>query len=260
MNKYLMLFIAASCLSMSGCTRCSTSTSDEEESVYKSHSYKLVEKHINEMAINPWDKSTFLEIRDKQIPMLKKNSERISATTLLETEYSKLMVRDADGILQGGCAVEKSHTLLKSLLDELKAYPKVPGLDEIKTLKKLHDAADAFTQTAVGRQGVSSYRTSYDKSHETAKITEAKKYLGDSKLKCSIIRKKLENLSQSSAYVSRRNAYCQSIVTLYLQCTDPAKSALNAAKANLGVYYGNTSSWKNQMDEHYEELNKKENE
>ena len=255
-----MIIIASACLSLSSCTQCSTSTTDEEEPTYKSQSYKLVEKHINEMATNPWDKSVYLEIRDKQISMLKKNSERMSASTLLETEYSKLLVRDANTILHSGCVASNSHSLFKSLFDELKAYPQVPGLDDIKTLKKLHDDAESFTQTAVGRQSVSSYRTSYDKSHETTKMAEAKKFLGNSKIKCIAIRKKMENLSQSSAYESRRKAYCQSVVSFYLQCTNPAKSELNAAKANLGVYNGDTSSWKEQLEEHYKELNKKDDE
>ena len=61
-----MIIIAAACLSLSSCTQCSTSTTDEEEPTYKSQSYKLVEKHINEMATNPWDKQADLYAQEEQ--------------------------------------------------------------------------------------------------------------------------------------------------------------------------------------------------
>lgn len=232
--------------------------SGEEETVYKSQSYKLVENNIMDMANSSWNKTSFIEIRDNQIPMLKKNSERISATTLLETEYSKLLVRDAKSILESGCPENNSHNLLNQLLAELKTFPKVPGLSDVISLKKVHDDAYRFTQTAVGRQLVNNYRTPYNDRYETMKIAEAIEYLDNSKVKCKSLRAKLNNLTKISAYSSRRYAYCKAIVNSYLQCTDPAKSELNAAKANLSICSGYSSTWKDDMDKHYNELNEKD--
>ncbi len=258
--RLLVIIIISICVSScSGCS--STNNSDEEESTYKSQSYKLVEQHINEMTEKPWDKSVFLEIRDKQIPMLKKNSERMSATTLLETEYSKLLVRDANDILQQGCPKTDSHSMLEKLFQELKDYPKVPRLAEVLSIKKLHDNAFTFARNAVGRQTVSNYRTAYNKQYEQDKISEAKEYLSNSKIKCNQLKTKLTKLTEVSAYSGRRNTYCKDIYSSYMQCPNSARSELNAAKANLGVYAGNSqtlSDWKAQMDEHFNELNKKE--
>lgn len=239
------------------CTK--PSTSMEHESSYKSKSYRLIQQNIEKMVSQPWNKSAYQEIKDKQILMLKKNSEQKSASTLLETEYSKQMLRDANEILQGGCAAPKSHELLDMLLKELAAYPNVPGLSDVKVLKGIHEEADRFVRSAVGRQKVLTYRESYDKNHENRKIAQARRYLGNSQIKCNALKKDLQNLSHTSAYNSRRKAYCMKIVELYLQCTTAEKRELNAAKANLNVYNGKEiSSWKEQMDAHYEELIKLE--
>lgn len=242
-----------------GCSSKSSTNENEEEPIYRSQSYKLVEKHISEMVEHPWDKSVFLEIKDKQIPMLKKNSERISATTLLETEYSKLLVRDANDILQQGCPKTDSHSTLEKLFQELKPYQKVPGLAEVVNMKTLHDNAFSFVRNAVGTQNVSNYRTAYNKQYEQNKMSEAKQYLSNPQIKCNQLKTKLSSLTDISAYSSRRYSYCKAILSSYLECRNPARSELNAAKANLGVYIGNSrtlSEWKSQMDEHFNELNK----
>ena len=250
--------LAVACVIMCiGCGKTHKNYEDEETS-YKSQSYKMVEGHITEMAKKPWDKTAFLEIRDKQIPMLKKNSERMSATTLLETEYSKLLVRDANEILLQGCPKTDSHSMLEKLVQELKVYPKVPGLADVMSMKKIHEDAFAFTRSAVGYQSVDNYRTAYNRQYEQDKIAEAKKHLSNSIIKCNQLKTKLSRLTEISAYSGRRNAYCKAILSSYLECTNPARSELNAAKANLGVYIGSSqtlSDWKSEMDEHFKELN-----
>lgn len=251
-KKYILICFLLSMIISS----CGNKTSySEEETVYKSQSYKLIEDNINQMVNNPWNKATYNEIKNVQIPMLKKNSERLSAATLLETEYSKLLVRDANKILCEGCNSNNSHNLLLSLMKELISYPKVPGLTELTSVKKLHDEVLSFANSGVGKQTISSYRTPYDKSYETKKMSTAKSYLDNSKVKCKIARSKLTNLSQTSAYEYRRRAYCESVTKLYLQSTNASMSELNAAKASLNIYSGDKSAWKKQMDEHYNQLN-----
>ena len=254
--RYTLIITLLSILFVS-CNSCNSSDTknDEEETTYKSQSYKLVEKNINDMANSSWSKSYYLEIRDKQIPMLKKNSERMSASTLLETEYSQLLVREANKVLDNGCAVENPHTLLSNLMKELSPYPKVPGLLELKAIKKVHDDAESFANSGIGYQSVMNYRTPYDKNYESKKMSTASSYLGNQKLKCCLIKKKLTTLTQVSAYNNRRKAYCESITKLYLQTSNSAVSELNAAKACLNIYNGDKSDWKSRMDEHYKELN-----
>lgn len=234
-------------------------TTDEEETGgrYKSQAYKLVESNIAEMAKNPWDKAAYIEIRDNQITVLKKNSEQISAKALLDTEYGNLMARDAKGILEAGCREKNCHNLLNQLLAELKGYPNATGLEEVKELKAVHDKAGSFASSAVGRQPVADFKTPYDKSHETKKMAEAQKWLDNPKLKCTGLRTRIETLTKKGAYTSRRRAYCEAIVKSYLEkCSEPKPSDKNQALANIQVYEGNKTDWENQINKHYEDLNK----
>lgn len=229
--------------------------SESGERAYKSQAYKLVESNINEMAKKPWNKSAYVEIRDSQITVLRKNSEQISAQALLDTEYGNLMARDAKGILQAGCPESNSHKLLDQLLAELRSYPNATGLKEVKELKAVHDKAASFANSGVGYQAVANYRTPYDKSYETRKMSEARSWLNNPKLKCKSIKSRLERLTSSSAYTSRRYAYCQAIVDSYLQCTNPKPSERNQALGNIDVYEGNKSAWNKMIEDHYKELN-----
>lgn len=225
---------------------------------YQSEAYRVVVANINAMTEKFWDKSAYLEIKDNQIPNLRSESERTSATNLLETEYSKLLVRDAKDILNNGCSRKNSHKVLNSMMAELKSYPDVPGLSDVKTLKAKHEEVSRFLTNAVGHQTNVTYNTSYDTSYETKQMKQAGVYLNDSKLKCASYKKQLQNLTKSAAYADRRIKHSQDVVNSYLKSTDPSASELNSAKYNLS-YKDNQDSlrtWKAIMDKHYEELNK----
>ena len=58
---------------------------------FQSEAYRVVVDNIKSMSEKFWDKSAYLEIKDNQIPNLRSESERTSATNLLETEYSKML-------------------------------------------------------------------------------------------------------------------------------------------------------------------------
>ena len=224
---------------------------------YESEAYRVVVGNIHAMAVKFWDKSAYLEIKDKQITKLRSESERISATNLLETEYSKLLVRDAKGILDSGCSKKNSHSILNSLMAELKSYPDVPGLSDVKTLKAKHDEADRFIRNAVARQENVTHITSYDTSYDTKHMKQASVYLNDSKIKCSSLKKQLQNLTKSAAYSKRRLWHSQDVVKSYLECTDPIAKELNRAISNISYdVKDSTDLWIQTMENHYKELNK----
>lgn len=225
---------------------------------YQSEAYRVVVDNITSMSEKFWDKSAYLEIKDNQIPNLRSESERTAATNLLETEYSKSLVRDAKDVLNNGCSKKNSHKILNSMMVELKSYPDVPGLSEVKTLKAKHDEADRFIRNAVERQMNVTHNTSYDTSYETKKMKQAGVYLNDPKIKCASLKRQLQNLTKSAAYSKRRLWHSQDVVGSYLQSVDPAASELNDAKYNLSYKENQDSlrAWKAIMDEHYEELNK----
>ena len=223
----------------------------------KSATFDLVVEHIDSMGANPWDKAAYLNIKENQIDKLKYETERVSASQHLKATYGKLLVRDAKSTLEGGCEKAYAHTNLSKLFTELKGFADTPGYPDVAALKKTHDEAAAFANGGVGSQHIGSYRDSYDTSYESAHISRAKEWLNNSSVKCKHTRAKLESLTQSSAYEGRRRRYCEAIVNAYLQCTDPAKSELNAALGKLNVYNGSStlkSSWKDSMREHYESL------
>lgn len=224
-----------------------------------SASYRLVEKHINEMGEKFWDKGCYLSILNDQIPMLKKESEKRSATDLLKATYSKVLVRDAAKVINDGCSCDNPHGMLNSMMKELEAFPNVPGLAEVKQAKKKHDEVNRFSTSGVGRQVVKSYRDSYDTSFETNKIKQAKAHLADSNVKCKTTRTNLERLATQSTYQARRRAFCEAIVKSYLETATPEKSELNVALGRLNVYSGDKSAWSAKMREHYEEIQPKTN-
>lgn len=253
--KKVFIYAFAGVLLLCGCN--GTIEKKEAGERPKSKSYKLVVENIDSMGMKPWDKSVYLNIKDNQINKLKHETERVSASEHLQATYGKLLVKEAKSTLEDGCEKTNAHTHLSKLFTELKGFTKTPGYSGVTTMKKAHDEAANFANSGVGSQRVSSYRDSYDTSYESTHISKARQYLSDSSVKCKITREKLESLTRSSAYEGRRRRYCEAIVNAYLQCTDPARSELNAALGHLHVYNGSSSlksGWKDAMRDHYESL------
>lgn len=222
-----------------------------------SASFKLVKKHIDAMGEQPWNKNTYVNIKNNQIPKLKLETEKTSASTHLKSTYGKVMVRDAKKVLEDGCAVNNAHGYLNSIFKELSGFTSTPGYSGVSKLKNEHDKVLAFASSGIGNQTVTSYSQSYDTSYESEKMSKAKSYLGQSSVKCKITRQKLQNLTRPEAYNGRRANYCKAIVAKYLQCTNPAKREYNEALGKLNVYRGSRSvlnEWQNTMKEHYNSL------
>lgn len=234
----------------------------EDRTGYKSEACRTVIRNIDTMAVKFWDKSVYSEIKEKQIPCLKSESERTSANKYLEAEYSKVLVRDAKGILTSGCSRRNSHKTLNAMMSELKRYPKVPGLTQVKNLYKVHSDAASFIANAVKPQPNVDYKTKYDSDYETKMMQDAQVFLNKSDLRCSSLRTSLKNLTQRGAYKSRRLNHSQDVVKSYLECTDPAPLELNTAKYNLSYKdcADSLNVWKQKMDEHNRELNRTEDE
>lgn len=245
----IVLFLLASC----------DGTVESEKSGKKptSASFKLVKQHIDAMGEQPWNKNTYVNIKNNQIPKLKRETEKTSASTHLKSTYGKVMVRDAKKVLENGCSVDNAHGYLNSIFKELAGFTSTPGYGDVTKLKSEHDKVLAFASSGIGNQTVTSYSQSYDTSYESEKMSKAKNYLGQSSVKCKVTRQKLQNLTRPEAYNGRRTNYCKAIVAKYLQCTNPAKREYNEALGKLNVYRGSKSvlnQWQNEMREHYNSL------
>lgn len=229
---------------------------------HKSAAFSGVVNNIDQMAEKPWDKSAYTNIKNNQIPNLKKATERTSAQSKLKTTYEKVMVRDANAILDGGCKKPGSHSTLSAIFTELNSFKDAPGYGNVSSKKKTHDEASKFADSGIGYQSVSSYRdVYYDVSYEKRKKDEAKKWLANSNLKCADIKSKLTRLTNDGAYVNRRKQFCEDITKRYVASANPAISERNAAirsieTANLGSNI--ESSYNNRIENHYKQLNPKQ--
>lgn len=235
---------------------------DTEKKKNASASFRIVVENIDSMGVKSWDKSEYLQIKNTQIPMLKRETEKTSATQHLSTTYGKVLVRDIKTLLASGCNQTGSHSLLEKLWKELQGFKDAQGYDEVLKIKNVHDKASSFANGSLGSQTVSSYKDTYDASFEKKHIQDAKSYLEDSLLKCKLIKEKLTRLSSSTGYYSRRLNYCESIASWYSRCTNTSKSELNIAVARLNVLDIFTdskskdakASLKQQLANHYDEI------
>lgn len=224
-----------------------------------SATFKLVISHIDSMGCSAWNKTVYLNIKDKQIPMLQMQTERTAALEDLTATYGKVLVRDANVLLNKGCIQPKSHEMLSLLFTELKDFPDAIGRADVVALKEVHDKAAAFVNSGVGIQRVYSYDDEYDTSYEREHIKQAESYLQNTDVKCTETRARLNKLTTPSGYVSRRKAFCKDIVSRYQDCTDSSLRAKNIAYGRLNICNGMVNKeviadWKEQIDAHFKEI------
>lgn len=200
---------------------------------YRSAKLKLVEKNIDAMGEVSWNKSIYEETRDVQIPLLK-GSEQVAASEYLESVYQRVLVRDADSLLNNACA--HNHDLLAELVAEMSQYEKEnKDCARVIQRKKTHDEILTFAKNAVGRQPVKSFKDNYDESYETKTREKANKYLAS--VTCEDIIKRLKNLN----FVPRRRKYCEDIVNLYVAKDDWNIGDENILYSRMEIYTGNKS-------------------
>ena len=200
---------------------------------YISEKLKLVEKNIDAMGEAPWNKSIYEEIRDVQIHLLK-GSEQVAANEYLESVYQRVLVRDADSLLNNACA--HNHDLLAKLVAEMSQFEKESkDCARVIQRKKTHDEILKFAKNAVGRQSVKSFKDNYDESYETKTRATANQYLASAT--CEDIINRLKNLNFSQ----RRKRYCEDIVSLYVAKDDWSIGDENILYSRMEIYTGNKS-------------------
>lgn len=224
----------------------------------KSKAFIGVVENIKEMESKPWDKREYANIKENQIPMLKKSTERTSANASLNATYEKVLVRDANEYLNSGCTNKGGHQQLNAIFAELSHFNSAPGYNEALKMKQLHDEAANFANSGIGMQSVSSHHVSYDRSYESSHKSKAKSYLEKSSLKCKQTCTKLKNLASDVAYSSRRRNYCEKVVACYLNSNDPSQRERNVAHSNIAnVISPEPADLRNKIDNHYKELQSK---
>lgn len=208
----------------------------------------VIEKNIKELADKAWNKKAYEEIREKQIPCLKLPSEKKALRTLLDATYGKVMIRDANKIMDGECIGQ--HKRLEALLVELKGFPDAGGLSELHVRKAHHDKLVQFVHTLTEPQRVRNFTDRYDTSYEQEKKTKAKEYLA-TRPTCSYLK---NNLSHPDAWFqTRRKKFCENIIAIYLQKETYDEGDENILLSRLNIYQGDRNEWKSQIDNFREE-------
>lgn len=230
MKNVKIIFISALCaVILIGCQNQKVKKSNPP--TYKSAKLKLVDRNIDAMGAEPWDKNIYVEIRDDQIPLLK-GSEQVAANEYLEYVYQNVMVRDADSILTEACA--HNHSLLADLVKEMKPYEKDnKECARVIQRKKTHDDILSFAKNAVGRQPVKTFKDNYDESYETKTREKANEYLAS--VTCEDLIKSLKSID----FALRRRRYCEDIVALYVAKDEWNIGDQNILIGRMEVYSGN---------------------
>ncbi len=230
MKNVKIIFISALCaVILIGCQNQKVKKSNPP--TYKSAKLKLVDRNIDAMGAEPWDKNIYVEIRDDQIPLLK-GSEQVAANEYLEYVYQNVMVRDADSILTEACA--HNHSLLADLVKEMKPYEKDnKECARVIQRKKTHDDILSFAKNAVGRQPVKTFKDNYDESYETKTREKANEYLAS--VTCEDLIKRLKSID----FALRRRRYCEDIVALYVAKDEWNIGDQNILIGRMEVYSGN---------------------
>lgn len=262
----IKIFALALTISLVSCE--GTTNGNGNSATPKPGDVNIISQNIDAMASRHWDKNTYYNILNNQIPQLRNNTDKEATTAKIKATYMKIMVADAKATLTGGCTTSAmssnaetklyTHKELEELFAELNKFPNAPGYVEVKELKKIHDEASRFANSGIANQKVNSYRDDYDTSYEDRHISQANSYLNNAKVYCNQTKEKLKRLTNRSAYESRRKAYCQAIVDQYLQTQNKELREYNAARGKLNVYSGDSSlkaKWLKDIEDHYQKLN-----
>ena len=216
-----------------------------------------IKENIDSMNDKPWDKAYYENLMANQITskILEDETELSAAKAYSKAVYRNVMVRDANGILDGECSQPNAHGKLSAIVNEYSKFGELPT--ELAKKKSLHDQAVQFSASGIANQAVTSMDQDYDAQPENAKMQKANEWLGNSSLKCKIAREKITRFTNKSYYDGRRRAYCQAIVRLFKQMPNPTKADLNNAKGKMRFYPGNSEPLKHEMEKYYEEQKEK---
>jgi len=153
---------------------------------------------------------------------------------LLDKAYCHSMDTIMFGVLSGAC--QSNHKLLREIhavrMKEEYANIGTNIHDDVEQKFKSHEEMIGFINKTKGnRQGVSSYKDNYDASFEKKQMTTASGYKAKDPV-CSEIKNGLDAILDGSAFNSRRKAYCDKIVQLYIEADnyDPKEHKAIGAK------------------------------
>jgi hypothetical protein len=236
-----------SCCFCVGCGSNSRNKSNNKEGHISLSTYAVIEKNIKKLELSSWNKEAYLEIKEKQLPLLKLPSEKRALSGLLNTIYSNILVRDASKILGGACS--KQHSQLDLIMKELKNFPDATGLTTLIAQKDQHDEMERFVrQLASASQKVNSFLDEYDTSYDRRQRVQAQSYLSQ-KPTCDYLKTNLAN--PNSHLIIRQKKFCEAIIALYLQKEEYVESDRNRVVAHLAFFPDEEakSQWLSEIEE-----------
>lgn len=213
---------------------------------------RLVRSNIEKVKTEPWDKNTYVEIRDNQIPKMKGRKKQSESLKLLKLNACLAMEKELNGLLESQCTKDnysKNHTKMTSIYNELAGNE----FKDVVTGDSLHVRAGYKTHQALNNQvakqfasmKVSSFKDRYDMSYdnsvrsETKRMYDSNKHIAD---RCYYLKNRLTNVS----FRERHKKYCEAIVTDYEKVTSWSEADENIVQSRLSAFeseFRNSSDW-----------------
>lgn len=218
---------------------------------------RLVRSNIEKVKTDPWDKNTYLEIRDYQIPKMKGQKKQTECLKLLKLNACLSMEKALKELMETHCTKDNyrnNHKQMDALYAELtgKEFKDVDTGDSLHARndyaihKKLYDQ--------VGKQyasvKVSSYEDRYDPSYDNSVRSESKRLYDSHTLianHCYYLKNGLTNVS----FRERHRKYCEAIVSFYEKETSWEEGKENKVETRLNTFeseFRNSADWKNWND------------
>lgn len=218
-----------------------------EEVPASASSADLINTFIEKMGKQRWDAAAYTGIV-KNIREYVKNADSLGLQAKLNKVYCDVMVREARNIFRGSC--EDEHERLKSVISEMKRFPKRPDMDSVLNMYLQHNSVlDFIEEVRVSKQKFSHLGQKYDRSYDRKILQERSRYdsLGYS---CKAI---VRGLKKIPFYLDNRQArFVGDVVKFYLTLPEYKEGYENIVRVCIDAYRGaaeKKAKWEKQLEE-----------
>ena len=246
MKKNIIIVLCfATALLYTSCNSCEGTDDSFRSGSSKSKSKELIDKNINDLGQERWNKQKYIEIRDNQIATFKgTQNAKTALRDKLDYVYGKVLVKEGNFLMSNNCG--SNHKALSQVMTELKNFPKAENREDLEKRYNEHQEMLSFINSMYAKQKVNSYNDQYNKSFETDIKNKAGNYL-KREISCVTIKNGLNNTD--AAFSARRKDFANKVVDLYCQQTSYNRRDYNMIKTKLENLKLKDNSWELKMQD-----------
>ena len=240
---YVLCFVTS--LLYTSCNSCEGTDDSFRSGSSKSKSKELIDKNINDLGLERWNKQKYIEIRDNQIATFKGTQNAKTALRgKLDNVYGKVLVKEGNLLMSNKCG--SNHKTLSLVIAELKNFPNAEDREDLEKRYKEHQEMLSFINSMYAKQKVNSFNDQYNKSFETDIKNKAANYL-KREISCVTIKNGLNNTA--AAFNARRKDFADKVVELYCQQTSYNRRDYNLTITKLENLKLKDNSWELKMQD-----------